>query len=89
MAVSVFLLITVHYFLRLLFIVAMARIAAVICAGGVDDKIAEIIAACNDNSTRYVFALSRFVLGAAVKKRSVSCVAILNYDGAEVPFDFV
>lgn len=44
---------------------------------------------CKEDNVRYVFSLNRYKLGKSVKKPFCSCVAVLNYQGAEVRIVFV
>ena len=62
---------------------------AVCCcaAGGLNDLISEILKACKINQIPVVFALKRYNLGCTIgKKRGVSAIGILDYDGVNELF---
>uniref|UniRef100_A0A914W6L4 Ribosomal protein L7Ae/L30e/S12e/Gadd45 domain-containing protein n=1 Tax=Plectus sambesii TaxID=2011161 RepID=A0A914W6L4_9BILA len=51
--------------------------------GGLDDQIGALCAACREQELPVIFALSKNKLGRVVKKACVSCVAVLNFQGAD------
>ncbi|XP_017863339.1 PREDICTED: uncharacterized protein LOC108613992 [Drosophila arizonae] len=55
--------------------------------GGLDDTIDELKSVCQQQNVPYCFSLMRRELAHALYKRAqISCVAILNYDGANETF---
>lgn len=52
--------------------------------GGLDRLIEELKGKCDADGIPYVFSLRRWKLGRIMlKKVPVSCIGIINYDGAE------
>ena len=52
--------------------------------GGLDEQMESMIAKCNEKDIPVVSSLNRNSLGRALKKTCVSCVVVLNFQGAEV-----
>jgi len=55
--------------------------------GGLDDQVQAVVDAARTSSIPVVFALNRNKLGKAIgTSHKISCVGIINYDGAHVHF---
>ncbi len=68
-------------------VILAPNIDEVSAEGGLDDMVHQVIKLCKSSQIPYVFALKKKTLGAALgKKMKMSCVGIINPDGANETF---
>ena len=71
------------------FIIMAPNVECASSEGGLNDQITKIRRICVEQNVPCIFALSKNKLGKTVKKFTATCVAVLNYHGAEVRLNHV
>jgi len=60
------------------------NIESITMPGGLNEQIIDLSEECRRQQIPVIFALSRNKLGRTVKKQCVSCIAVVDFDGAQV-----